>query len=80
MRFASKLRVIWALAAKDILDALRGKATLSNIAMILLVMAAYRLAPGWFYSDDRPNLLLYDAGSSSLPAALEDSALLDLYV
>jgi ABC-type Na+ efflux pump permease subunit len=36
------LRVVWAIASKDIVDALKNKTTLINIIIVFLVMVAYK--------------------------------------
>jgi ABC-type Na+ efflux pump permease subunit len=77
--FSESLRIVWAITAKDILDAIKNKNTLSNIVIVFLLMVFYQMFPGWTHADAPPNLLVYDAGDSSLVAALQDSSNVDLY-
>jgi len=73
------LRIIWAITAKDIIDALKNKNSLANIVMVLFMVLFFKEYDNWLHADDPPNLLLYDAGSSSIVAKLENSSVLDLY-
>jgi ABC-type Na+ efflux pump permease subunit len=77
--FSENLRIVWAITAKDILDAIKNRNTLANIVIVFLLMAFYQMLPGWTHGSEPPNLLVYDAGHSSLLAALEDSSNVDLY-
>jgi ABC-2 type transport system permease protein len=77
-RFKAGLRVIWAITAKDIVDAIKNRTTLSTILSILFVMVAYRLLPSFENADTLPRLALYDAGESHLVADLENSFEFDL--
>jgi ABC-2 type transport system permease protein len=74
------LRITWAITAKDIVDALKNKITLGVILPALFVVVAYRMLPSLFLGDEQPNLLLYDAGESSLVTALEESIAFKLHV
>jgi ABC-type Na+ efflux pump permease subunit len=76
-RVSESLRIVWAIVAKDVVDALKNKNTLSNIVVVLFTVAAYQMLPAWLIPDEPPFLPLYDAGDSSLPAALENSSALD---
>lgn len=74
----SRLRVIWAIAIKDIREAIKNKNTLTVILSALFVVGIYRLMPV-LTSDDIPAVLVYDAGGSQISEALEDSQMVDLY-
>ncbi len=74
------IRIIWAITAKDITDALKNKTTLSVIIPMLFLIVFYRFLPALESGDLLPRLALYDAGSSKLAARLEDSATFDLVV
>jgi ABC-type Na+ efflux pump permease subunit len=76
----ANLRVIWAIAAKDIVDALKNRNTLSNIIATFFIVFFYKLLPPLIESGGVPNLLVYDAGGSSLGAALGSSAAVDTYL
>ncbi len=69
------LRIIWAITAKDILDALKNKTVLGVLIPALLMVVLYNLLPGLEHGSEPPYLLVYDAGNSSLSAALEKSAM-----
>lgn len=71
--YRTKLRIVWAVAMKDITDALRNKTILSTMFSMLLIIAMYQWGPTLLHGDDPPILALYDAGDSRLVALLEDS-------
>jgi ABC-type Na+ efflux pump permease subunit len=70
------LRIIWAITAKDLVDGLRNKTTLSVLLSILFLVVFYKYLPMLELMADEgvPTLLVYDAGSSALITALENSA------
>ena len=72
-KFSDNLRIIWAIAAKDIVDALKNKAILSTILSALFLMVFYKVVPALSNGADPPELAVYDAGNSSLMAQLESS-------
>lgn len=72
-------RLIWALAAKDIVDALKTKTTLSTIIISLLMVLFYRYFPALTDDADTLNVFLYAEGESPLVEALERSPALALY-
>jgi len=76
-RLSENLRIVWAIVAKDVVDALKNRNTLSNIVVVLFTVAAYQALPAWLIPDELPFVPVYDAGDSSLPAALENSSALD---
>jgi len=78
-KFSENLRIIWAIAAKDITDAIKNKITLGVILSVLFMVVFYRYLPALENGDALPNVLVYDAGDSSLVAALDDSGALNLY-
>lgn len=74
MKLRENLRIITAMAAKDILDALKNKNTLVNIVMVFLLVIFYRWLPILtkdLISD--ASLLIYDPGGSRLVSTLEAS-------
>jgi ABC-2 type transport system permease protein len=75
--FRQSTRVVWAIAAKDILDALKNKAILTNIATVTFLMIFYRMMP-ILSSSYPPGLALYDAGESRIVDQLEDSEEVEL--
>lgn len=67
------LRVIWAIAAKDITDALKNKVIWSTIVTVLLMVVFYRALPILTGMAHLPEVDVYDAGQSTLTASLESS-------
>jgi len=77
-RFGESLRIIWAIAAKDIVDAIKNKTTLSTMFSVLFLMVLYRVLPSWESGDILPRVAVYDAGNSRLVAEMEESSQFDL--
>lgn len=73
------LRLIWAITAKDLLEALKNRTTLANILVAFLMVVVYRELPKWEQQGQPPAVLVYDAGSSALVEALEESSVVNLY-
>ncbi len=69
----TNLRIIWAIAIKDITDAFRNKNIFSVLISILIVVAMYQWGPTLLHGSAPPVLALYDAGDSRLVPLLEDS-------
>jgi ABC-2 type transport system permease protein len=74
------IRVILAIASKDIVDAIKNKSILSQIFTVAFIIVLYRFLPTFDSGDALPRLVLYDAGSSKWVAELEGSAAFDLVV
>lgn len=74
------LRITWAIAAKDIADALKNKTTLSTIISVLFLIIAYRLLPSLQNADLLPRLAIYDQGQSRWVDELENSTAFDLFL
>jgi ABC-type Na+ efflux pump permease subunit len=75
----SYLRVIWAIARKDIVDAIRNKTVLTVLGSVAFTVAMYKLIPYLEGNEELPGLLLHDAGDSALTVLLEESPQLRLY-
>jgi ABC-2 type transport system permease protein len=75
------LRIIWAIAAKDIGDALKNKHAIGVILTTLALVLFYRLIPQFIDVADlsSPTVLIYEQGSSRLVEALEKSPTLEAY-
>lgn len=71
------LRIIWAIAAKDIVDALKNKSIFSNIVGAILVIVVWRLLPS-LYKPSHTDVVVYDAGFSQLASAIESDSRLRL--
>lgn len=67
-------RIIWAIAAKDIGDALKNKTVLTTIVSVFLMAAFYRTLPVVTASAYPPQIIVQDGGDSVLTAYLENSA------
>jgi ABC-2 family transporter protein len=67
------LRITWAIAAKDIGDALKNRVIWSTILMVLLMAAFYKATPIVTGMAHLPEVDIYDAGQSALTAYLENS-------
>jgi ABC-type polysaccharide/polyol phosphate export permease len=65
--------MIWAITAKDMMDALKNRTTLSVILISLFVVVAYRYLAGMMIGGSSLNLLVYDAGETSYWSAFEAS-------
>jgi ABC-2 type transport system permease protein len=72
------LRILWAITAKDILEAVKNKGSLAFIVGVLVVLAINRLYSSPAGANAPPNLLVYDAGDSSFVAALGGSSTVKL--
>jgi hypothetical protein len=77
-RVTRSLRVIFAIAGKDIVDAIKNKSILSQLFTLAFIIVLYKFLPSFENGDVLPKLVLYDAGSSRLVADMEDSAVFDL--
>ncbi len=75
---ASGLRIIWAIAAKDLVDGIRNKGIMSTMLSVLVLILIYKAMPIVLEADHPPILAVYDAGHSTLVAKLEDSTDIDL--
>ncbi len=72
-RWQAHLRIMWAITAKDILEALKNKNIVALLVTSLLMVVFYRVYPGLLGGMEPPSLLIYDEGGSSLVAQLEAS-------
>lgn len=74
------LRLVWALAAKDIVDALKTKTTLSTIVISVLMVVFYRYLPALTSDGDTLRVLLYaEEMDSPLVTTLERSPAFAVY-
>ena len=73
------LRLVGALAGKDIVDALKTKTTLSTIIISLLMVLFYRYFPALVEGSETLNVLLYAETDSAVVTALERSPALAVY-
>jgi ABC-2 type transport system permease protein len=73
------LRIIWAIASKDMLDAVKSKTTLSILLSALFIVVVYQYLPKFEKDSDLPVVLVYDAGDSQLLPLLKRSPNLNVY-
>jgi ABC-2 type transport system permease protein len=66
-------RIIWAIVAKDILEALKNKNTAAIILISLLMLLFYYYMPILETRDEPPRMRVFDAGESFLVPLLENS-------
>lgn len=77
--WADHLRLVWTLASKDIVDALKTRTTLITILISLLMVVFYRYFPALTTDSSTLNVLLYTETDSELVTALERSPALAVY-
>jgi ABC-2 type transport system permease protein len=65
-RWNESTRIIWAIAAKDIVDAIKNKTTISIILGIGMMMIATQALPFLLRMKPTPTAVIYDAGESGL--------------
>jgi ABC-2 type transport system permease protein len=73
------LRIIWAITAKDLTDAIKNKNVLGVVIPSLFVIVLYRFMPAITAEDGPPALLVYDVGNPAMMLLLEDSPAVNLY-
>jgi ABC-type Na+ efflux pump permease subunit len=72
-RASESLRIVWAIAAKDLSDALRNRSTLTVVLTAILLAAMYKGLP--ILGRGNPtDVFVYDAGQSRLVTELEGDA------
>ncbi|HEY45927.1 MAG TPA: ABC transporter permease [Anaerolineae bacterium] len=63
-RWNESLRIVWAIAAKDIVDAIKNKTTISVILGIGMMMLSSQALPLLLRIKSTPTAVIYDAGES----------------
>jgi len=69
-----RVRVTWAIAAKDIVGALKNKNALGVLFSCLFIVVLYRMLPIMNARLEPSPVLIYDAGDSPLSIYLENSS------
>jgi ABC-2 type transport system permease protein len=69
----TKLRIIGAIATKDVVGALRNSSAVGVLLSVLFVIVMYRYLPILTAKQDLPLIALYDAGDSTLVPLLENN-------
>ena len=77
--FIGNLRIISAIAMKDIVDALMNKKIMSSVFSSILLVVFFRFLPVIEGGDVLPRLAVYDAGESAVITQLEQSLEFDFY-
>ena len=63
--FRKRVGLIWAITAKDVLEAVKNRTILSLLVMVVFMVVLYRFLPKWESSSVLPRLAVYDQGNSS---------------
>jgi ABC-2 type transport system permease protein len=71
-RFRDSLNIIWTIAAKDIVDALKNKVVVSMISMLSLILIMPKMLP-LIFEQPQAVLPVYELGDSRLVADLESA-------
>ena len=79
-KLRKNLRIVWAIASKDIVDAIRNKTTMSVILGVAILMLSSQALPLLLKLDRTPRVVVYDAGESRLVELLGKSKDLKLRV
>jgi ABC-2 type transport system permease protein len=74
----SRVRLIWAIVAKDFVDSLKNRKMLTNVIVVVFLIVFYRFLPVLGSANDPARVFLYDAGASSIVRELERSDALRL--
>ncbi len=78
MQFSESLRIVWAVAAKDIGDALKNKVIWSTLVMVLLLVLFYRALPALTGMAHLPEVDVFDPGESAVMTLLDNSPNLEV--
>ncbi len=74
----ASIRTTWAIAWKDIVEALKNKTTLAVLLTTIPMIFVYYYLPRLGARADLPLVRVYDAGNSVLVARLENSSVIDI--
>jgi ABC-type Na+ efflux pump permease subunit len=75
----SDLRIVLAITAKDILEALKNKNAIGVVITALFIAVAYSFVPLLTSLNNKTNVLVFDAANSTLSAELKASQALEVY-
>jgi ABC-type Na+ efflux pump permease subunit len=79
INWRTNLRIIWAIATKDILEAVKNRYAISVVITAFFIAIAYSYIPSLTALDNQTNVLIYDASSTSLGVQLKGSQALEGY-
>ncbi len=71
-KFSDNLNIIWTIASKDILDAIKNRMIISQIVAVTLILLTVK-ALSWAIQPPYTPIMIFDPGNSSLTQALDDS-------
>ena len=71
-KFSDNLNIIWTIASKDILDAIKNRMIISQIVAVTLILLSVK-ALSWAIQPPYTPIMIFDPGNSSLTQALDDS-------
>lgn len=71
-KFLDSLYIIWAIASKDILDAIKNRMVVSQIIVVVLILLTVK-GLSWVIQPPYTQILVFDPGNSHLSQVLEDS-------
>jgi ABC-2 type transport system permease protein len=74
-----RLRIVLAIAAKDLVEAIKNKNTLAVILPVLFIVLVYRYLPSITHRDDSARVFVYDPSESSFGARMGESPFLNVY-
>lgn len=72
-RLLEGIRIVWAIAAKDMVDAIKSRMTISVIAGVVMMMLTSQAFPFLLGLSDIAQVVVYDAGHSRLVDELRES-------
>ena len=75
-----RLRIILAITVKDLVDGIKNRNTLSILITAIFIVLFYRFISTIRLGNGLPNVIVYDAGSSSLAQELDRNRNLNFYI
>jgi ABC-2 type transport system permease protein len=73
-KVGESLRIVWAITAKDIMDASKNKTMIAIVLGVAFLMLSSQALPLLLKLSAKPTVVIYDAGRSKLLAGLKDSS------
>jgi ABC-2 type transport system permease protein len=73
-RWIQRLRIVWAIGAKDIVDGFKNRTTLSLMLATAITMLSAQALPLLLNLSGISTVIVYDAGDSRVPSALRESS------
>jgi ABC-2 type transport system permease protein len=79
-KFREGTRITLAITAKDIVDGIKNKNTVTILVTAIFIVIFYRFVTTIRLGNGLPNVIVYDAGSSSLALELDRNRSLNFYI